>query len=233
MPALLLAVLLSGAPHLSQQELAHLRAEVMPRLAGPYAALAPGLAAPGPHTKPSVKAVRARLQALRELESAARTLLVNPAIDARLVHRALALGWGELAELEGALAIEGEGDEVQRNAVRESARARAADAEALAASELAERDARGPAAQVVARQQPALDACWQEHLLATSDPVAVERLATLAVEKGRVRAVGFSAPLQGPLARFGECLQTRLLGWQLTDDAETLELPLRFTVPQR
>jgi hypothetical protein len=231
--ALLLVVVLAGAPHLAQSDLARLRRTIPAQLKGPLAPLSPKLEAARSGTKPSVANVRNRLKEMRELETAARALLANPAIDPQPVHQALALGWGDLAELEGALAIEGEGDELQRDAVRTNARARAEDAEALAASELDSKTARGPAAQVVVRQQSALDACWQEHLLSTSAPVTVERMATVVLEKGRVRAVSFTSPLAGPLAHLGECLQTRILGWQLTDDADALELPLRFTAPNR
>ncbi len=206
-----------------------------------------------PGSPPSVEAVRDHLAALRTLEEQARGLLVPslPPADRATLHAWLGTAWAEVANLEEALAIEGQGEGRERVMVRAQARLRADDAHALAASELfaAATEVGGnlPApvcaiglkqgtglmqsasAREVTRSRGAeVHACWQEHLLTqgAEDPLAL--LATLELDQGRVTGVSFKPSLDRQRGRLGACLATRLLAWRVTDDAYALELPLRL-----
>ena len=206
MVAALLAIALAAEP---------IPAPLQPKLAE--------LEAPKPAT---VENIRAALIGVRALDAAARPLLAKRDHVAD-VHRALARGWAAVEKLETALQVDGQGDGPERDQVRAMADARAHDAFAIRDWELA-----AVASAPPNRVTPALEACWQEHLLSTDKPDALDSTATLNVEAHRVTAVTFAPAIDGFRAHLGECLQTRLMGVGVKEDADALELPLHFTAPQ-
>ncbi|MBS2026801.1 MAG: hypothetical protein JST54_02755 [Deltaproteobacteria bacterium] len=178
--------------------------------------------------KASVETVRAALIAARALDSAARPLLGKRDHPAD-VHRALARGWAAVEKLETALQVDGQGDGPERDQVRAMAEARAHDAFAIREWELA---AAADAAPLV-RVTRALEACWQEHLLSTDKPDAIDATATLTLEGHRVVQASFAPPLEGFRVHLAECLQTRLLGATVKEDADEVDVPLHFTAPRK
>ena len=213
---------------LSPEQTRQLAQRIDGKLTGPLAVLVAPLRAAREGAEPTVAHVRARLAAMRDLESAARPLLQR-GVQPQLVHRALALAWQELSDLEAALEIQGEGDEAIRGAVRGMAHARSADAAALARSESDRADAKPlHSSDLLTRLQPELTACYDEHQLRVEGAEAIDALATLELDAGHVSAVSFEPPLANARAPLGECLSTRLLGLPLADDADALELPLHF-----
>jgi hypothetical protein len=224
---------------------------------GPLARLSNPLIAARAGSTPTTATVKSRLVAMRELELDARALLESepsPSVRAK-AHLALAVAWAELADLEQALALEGEGDGPTRVAVRQIAQDRAADARALAFAEATAcaREPGGPPGSSGVCQAaagaplgsrslgeelqalaPAVQACWQEHLASQNGDVRLELTATLTVvhdgPRVRTQQATLLPVLQGPRVRLGECLTVRLLGLRAegAGDADAVEVPLRL-----
>jgi hypothetical protein len=203
------------------------------------------------------------LKTQRSLEIEARTVFASAArsgVERASVHAALALAWTELAELEEALSIEGEGDTPgSLDAVRKQAESRANDARAIAAAEafdcvhepgvspaLAKACGEGigpdstlrqgtSASEVATSRGAEIRACWQEHLLTQGGDDPLQVLATLEFDQTRTSAVSFAPTLNGPRAKLGECLSTRLLGWRVVEanEVEAVELPLKLEAPSK
>lgn len=256
--ALLALCVFTASPHITQDDLALLGRSI-PLLTGPLASLGPPLEQARVHgAAPSVAAARDHLAAVRGLEEKARLALGGPlsAANRAALHLALGVAWAELANLEGALAIEGEGDGPERVAVRSQARTRGEDATLLAASELfdaaSEPGATLPdslralglrvgaslrqsasAGDVARSRASELQACWEEHLLTQGQEEPLALLATLELDAGRVTGVSFQPTLAKQRARLSACLTLRLLGWRVTDAADALELPLRLGATAR
>jgi len=189
-------------------------------LAGSPAAMQQATAKLDAKAAPSVATVRSKLVAMRELETAAQRLLARGE-QLPQVHRALAHGWAQVEAAETELQVSGEGERLERAAIRAMAEARAADAHLLKTWEQGDRH----------EINPALQACWQEHLLSTDKPDSLEVKVTVSLEKGHVAGVELAPPLTGFRAHLAECLKTRLLGWALEGDADAAELTLRFAPP--
>ena len=252
-PSVLVALVLAGAPHLAQDELALLSRSVPP-LVGPLAVLSSPLERARVHgAPPSVEAVREHLAAVRTLEEKARAAMASalaPSERATL-HQLLGLAWAEVANLEEALAIEGQGEGPERNAVRAQARLRSEDAWQLSASELFDAASepqgalpgpvhalglrlgrglrqRASASDVARSRGGELQACWEEHLLTQGAEEPLPLVVTLELEAGRVVGVSFQPALTKQRVHLGACLSTRLLAWRVTDDADALELPVHL-----
>jgi hypothetical protein len=196
-----------------------LTADPLAPLRNPLAELASRT--PRPAVVPTVENVRHALEAVRALETAARPLLARGEKLSQ-VHRDLATGWAAVEAAETALLVEGESDGPERAAIRSMSASRAEDAHALALFERGDRR----------DTNPALDACWQEHLLSTDKPDSLDVKVTLALGNGHVTAVEFTPPINRFRAHLGECLTTRLLGWAVLGDADAVELDLHFTAPR-
>lgn len=229
---LALALAASG---LSADQARALQQRVPPALSGPLAKLRDPLSACIREQKPSVAHLRARLKDVRELERAARPLLTQ-GVKPEQVHGALALCWSRVAELEGALAIEGEGDRAERDAVRTAAAQRAQDADTLAADEYALMHAPLTTLdQALKQRMPALQACWREHLMRTAGAADTLDVKLSLDWEALKTSVTFEPALTGHRLQLGECLATRALGVPRPppDQPVGVELPLHLTAPER
>lgn len=182
---------------------------------------------------PTVDALKTKLSAVRELEAAARTVLATSDGPARLeAQRLVALGWLALAELASTLAERGEGETAAvREAVKELATREAAQGYALARAGLRPVQEAAPGVLLAEARAPELQACWQLHLLARQQAAPLAVVVEVGIDpKGFARDVAFEPPLDPGQQLLGQCLTTRLLGWQFTEasEAEAVQLPLRF-----